>query len=56
MLGGAQAGLINVTAGVSRDPALEHRIISEVSGFGRQLGRIMDAATWWPATSCTKTT
>jgi hypothetical protein len=43
ILDGAQIGLINLTTGVSRDPALEHRIVTEVAGYGRQLGRIMEA-------------
>ena len=40
---GAQVGLINLTQGISRDPELEQRIVSEVAGYGRQLGRLLEA-------------
>jgi hypothetical protein len=37
-----QFGLVNVQ-GVSRDPGLEERIVTQVAGYGRQLGRLMEA-------------
>jgi hypothetical protein len=38
-------GLINVTNYQTSDPATEQRIVGEVAGYGRQLGRLMDAVT-----------
>jgi len=38
-----QFGLINIEQTVSSDPDLEHRIITEVASYGKQLGRITDA-------------
>ncbi len=38
-----QLGLINIEQTVSSDPELERRIVTEVAGYGKQLGRMMDA-------------
>jgi len=38
-----QFGLINIEQTVSSDPELERRIVTEVAGYGRQLGRMMEA-------------
>lgn len=43
MFSGAQVGLVNITRGVSRNPDLEQRIVTEVAGYGRQLGRLLEA-------------
>lgn len=40
---GAQFGIINVTVGQSSDPAVEAEVLSDVAGYGKQLGRIEDA-------------
>jgi hypothetical protein len=37
-----QFGLVNIQ-GVSRDPGLEERIVTQVAGYGRQLGRLLEA-------------
>jgi hypothetical protein len=37
-----QIGLVNVQ-GVSRNPELEERIVTQVAGYGRQLGRLLEA-------------
>lgn len=38
-----QFGLINIEQTVTSDPDLERRIVTEVAGYGQQLGRMMDA-------------
>jgi hypothetical protein len=43
IFGGAQVGLINITQGKSRNPGLEQRIVTEVAGYGRQIGRLLEA-------------
>src|SRR5919201_1534574 len=40
---GDQLGFININTSQSADPELERRIVTEVAGYGRQLGRILDA-------------
>jgi hypothetical protein len=40
---GSQFGLIKVTIGQSSEPAVEADVLSDVAGYGRQLGRIGDA-------------
>jgi len=40
---GSQFGLFNINLGQSSDPALEEEILSDVAGYGKQLGRIEDA-------------
>src|SRR5215471_5036209 len=52
-------GLINVTVGQSSDPAVEADVLSDVAGYGKQLGRIENAllvllAHFRPATPLTK--
>jgi hypothetical protein len=37
-----QFGLVNIQ-GVSRNPEMEERIVSQVAGYGRQLGRLLEA-------------
>lgn len=37
-----QVGLINIEQTVSSDPDLERRIITDVAGYGKQLGRMME--------------
>ena len=40
---GNQLGLINITVGQSSEPAVEADVLSDVAGYGKQLGRIGDA-------------
>ncbi|MBV9139520.1 MAG: hypothetical protein JO115_01105 [Pseudonocardiales bacterium] len=40
---GGQLGLININATRSGDPGLEHRIITQVASYGRQLGWLLEA-------------
>jgi len=40
-----QNGFININAMVSSDTELERKIITEVAGYGQQLGRIVEALT-----------
>jgi type II secretory pathway component HofQ len=40
---GSQIGLVNVTVGQSSEPAVEADVLSDVAGYGKQLGRIEDA-------------
>lgn len=37
-----QFGFININLAKSSDPALERRIIENVAGYGRQLGRVIE--------------
>ena len=37
-----QTGIVNINNIASGDPETEKKIIEEVAGYGRQLGRIMD--------------
>jgi hypothetical protein len=39
----SQLGFININQTRAKDPDLEHRIITEVASYGRQLGRLMEA-------------
>jgi hypothetical protein len=40
---GSQVGLINIELGQSSAPAVEADVLSDVAGYGKQLGRIEDA-------------
>ncbi|MGC2221702.1 MAG: hypothetical protein WA624_04695 [Methylocella sp.] len=40
---GGQYGLINITLGQSSAPEVEADVLSDVAGYGKQLGRIGDA-------------
>ena len=40
---GDQLGFININTSQSGNPELERHIVTEVAGYGRQLGRILDA-------------
>lgn len=40
---GSQMGLFNVSIGQSSEPAVEADVLSDVAGYGKQLGRIGDA-------------
>jgi hypothetical protein len=40
---GSQFGLVNITLGQSDEPAVESDVLSDVAGYGKQLGRIGDA-------------
>jgi len=40
---GSQVGLVNITVGQSSEPAVEADVLSDVAGYGKQLGRIGDA-------------
>jgi hypothetical protein len=40
---GDQLGFININTARAGDPGLEHRIVTEVASYGRQLGRLLDA-------------
>jgi hypothetical protein len=56
---GSQYGLVNITIGQSSEPAVEADALSDVAGYGKQLGRIGDAlivllAHFHPATPLTK--
>jgi hypothetical protein len=42
---GSQFGLINITVGQSSDPSVEADVLTDVAGYGKQLGRIEDALT-----------
>ena len=39
----SQFGLINITVGQSSDPSVEADVLTDVAGYGKQLGRIEDA-------------
>lgn len=39
----SQYGLINIRYGASSNPELEQRIVEDVAGYGKQIGRAMDA-------------
>jgi hypothetical protein len=56
---GSQYGLVNITIDQSSEPAVEADALSDVAGYGKQLGRIGDAlivllAHFHPATPLTK--
>jgi hypothetical protein len=40
---GGQFGLVNVTLGQSSAPQIEAEVLTDVAGYGKQLGRISDA-------------
>ena len=40
---GSQFGLVNITIGQSSEPDVEAEILSDVAGYGKQLGQIGDA-------------
>ena len=40
---GSQFGLVNITVGQSSEPTVEADVLSDVAGYGKQLGRIGDA-------------
>jgi hypothetical protein len=40
---GGQFGLVNVTLGQSSEPQVEADVLTDVAGYGKQLGRIIDA-------------
>lgn len=40
---GDQLGFININETSTADPALEHRIVTQVASYGRQLGRLVEA-------------
>ena len=40
---GGQYGLVNITLGRSSAPEVEAEVLSDVAGYGKQLGRIGDA-------------
>lgn len=40
---GGQYGLVNITLGQSSAPEVEADVLSDVAGYGKQLGRIGDA-------------
>ncbi len=40
---GSQLGLININFGQSSNPDVEGEVLSDVAGYGKQLGRIGDA-------------
>ena len=40
---GGQFGLVNVTLGQSSAPQVEADVLTDVAGYGKQLGRIIDA-------------
>jgi hypothetical protein len=40
---GGQWGLVNITLGQSSAPEVEADVLSDVAGYGKQLGRIGDA-------------
>jgi hypothetical protein len=42
---GSQFGLININVGQSSDPSVEADVLTDVAGYGKQLGRIEDALT-----------
>ena len=39
---GSQVGLFNINFGISSNPAVEKRVLSDVASYGKQLGRIGD--------------
>jgi hypothetical protein len=42
---GSQFGLININVGQSSDPSVEADVLTDVAGYGKQLGRIEDVLT-----------
>lgn len=40
---GGQYGLVNITMGQSSEPKVEAEVLTDVAGYGKQLGRICDA-------------
>jgi len=40
---GGQYGLVNITLGQSSQPDVEAEVLTDVAGYGKQLGRICDA-------------
>ena len=40
---GGQFGLVNITLGQSSAPEVEADVLTDVAGYGKQLGRIADA-------------
>jgi hypothetical protein len=40
---GGQLGLLNINTTSSGNPELEHRIVTQVASYGRQLGRLIEA-------------
>ncbi len=40
---GSQVGLVNIELGQSSNPAVEEEVLTDVAGYGKQLGRIEDA-------------
>ncbi|WP_244659428.1 hypothetical protein [Bradyrhizobium guangdongense] len=40
---GGQFGLINITVGQSSAPEVEKDVLSDVAGYGKQIGRVADA-------------
>jgi len=40
---GSQFGLININVGASSNPATERSVVTDVAGYGKQLGRVEDA-------------
>jgi hypothetical protein len=40
---GSQFGLVNIDLGQSSEPDVESEVLSDVAGYGKQLGRIGDA-------------
>jgi hypothetical protein len=39
---GSQFGLVNISLGQSSNPAIEEEVLTDVAGYGKQLGRIED--------------
>jgi hypothetical protein len=40
---GSQLGLVNINLGQSSEPKVEEDVLTDVAGYGKQLGRIGDA-------------
>jgi hypothetical protein len=40
---GGQYGLVNITMGQSSEPKVEGDVLTDVAGYGKQLGRVCDA-------------
>ena len=40
---GSQFGLVNITVGQSSAPEVEKDVLSDVAGYGKQIGQIADA-------------
>ncbi len=40
---GGQFGLVNITVGQSSAPEVEKDVLSDVAGYGKQIGQIADA-------------